>query len=327
MSPGPEETRTAYEVLGVERTADAAQIRRAYRRAARTAHPDAGGDAAAFRALTRAWEAIGDPDARRRYDLSLPSPASREEAGRNAARRAAAAEATAHRGPGGARAPGAARPGPAPVRYDPAPGEDTADASVLDLARSSQRVHGAPRPRGLLPDEHRVLRQARTLDLLLRNVPDALPAARLLTGLRLTGRWGRALDVDHAVLCGHRLALIGSVQVPDGVYTWDGSDLRAGSRPVAPPLLGPAMMAWQQALPGVTVGGFVLVMTDRDALHSPVIRHARGADDLQRQADLLTAAPAPGKALLRELLLFLGTGEEPDLVDRRALGALVQRLH
>ncbi|MGJ5609776.1 J domain-containing protein, partial [Micrococcus luteus] len=164
-----------------------------------------------------------------------------------------------------------------------------------------------------------MLRQARTLDVLLRHVADALPAARVLTGLRLGGRWGRHLDVDHAVLCGHRLALIGSVMVPEGTYTWDGADLRSRGRPVAPPLLGPAMMAWQQALPQVTVGGFVHVMTDRDARHAPVIRHTRGADAPEAQADLLTAPPAPGIAFAREVALFLGTGTDPDLVDRRAL--------
>lgn len=314
-----EEHRTAYEVLGVSRDATADEVRRAYRRAARAAHPDVGGDPAAFRAVTRAWDLLGDAEARRRYDLSLP--------GLDVAR---ARDPRARAGSGRARPSGPSGPGgraARPVRYEPPPGEAEADPTVLDLPRSSQRVHGAPRPRGILPDEHRVLRQARTLDVLLRHVADALPAARVLTGLRLDGRWGRHLDVDHAVLCGHRLALIGSVMVPEGTYTWDGSDLRSRGRPVAPPLLGPAMMAWQQALPQVTVGGFVHVMTDRDARHAPVIRRTRGAEAPEAQADLLTAPPAPGIAFAREVALFLGTGTDPDLVDRRALGALVDRLH
>ena len=314
--------RTAYEVLGVDRDASAEEVRRAYRRAARSAHPDVGGDPAAFRAVSRAWQVLGDAEARRRYDLSLPAPGTGRPA--SSAARRGTGRPTASGPAGGAGDDGAAA---RTARYDPPPGEGEADASVLDLPRSSQRVHGAPRPRGILPDEHRVLRQARTLDVLLRHVADALPAARVLTGLRLAGRWGRALDVDHAVLCGHRLALVGSVMVPEGAYTWDGADLRSRGRPVAPPLLGPAMRGWQQTLPQVTVGGFVHVMTDRDALHGPVIRHARGARDPAAQADLLTAPPAAGRQFARDLLLFLGTGEDPDLVDRRALGALVERLH
>lgn len=312
--------RTAYEVLGTDRTATADELRRAYRAAARRTHPDAGGDARDFRAVTRAWEAVGDPEARRRYDLSLPpEPAP----GRPGGSRAGDA------GRGHRRRGGAGGASPADVVYVPAPGEGEDDASVLDLVRSSQRLHGAPRPRGVLPDEHRVLRQARTLQLLSSVLPDALPATRILTGLRLGGRWGRSLDVDHAVLCGRRLALVGSVMVPDGVYTWDGADLRAGARarPVAPPLLGPAMQAWQHALPQVTVGGFVLVMTDRDARHAPVVRNARGADRPEAQADLLTAPPTAGQALLRELQLFLGTGPEPHTVDRRILRVLVEQLH
>lgn len=306
------EEGTAYEVLGVPRDADEEQIRRAWRAAARRTHPDAGGDARAFRAVTRAWEVLGDPEARRRYDLSLPSAAT-----------TGAGSATSTRHESGTR------PSRGGVVYDPPPGEGADDVGVLDLPRSSQRLHGAPRPRGLLPDEHRVLRQARTLDLLLKTLPEPLPAVRILTGLRLGGRWGRALDVDHAVLCGRRLALVGSVMVPDGVYTWDGADLRAGARarPVAPPMLGPAMMAWQQEVPWVTVGGFVLVMTDRDALHTPVIRHARGADRPEAQADLLTEPPAAGRTFTRDLQLFLGIGAERDVVDRRALAVLADHLH
>lgn len=316
--------RTAYEVLGVARDASAEEVRRAYRRAARSAHPDVGGDPAAFRAVSRAWQLLGDAEARRRYDLSLPAAgAARPRASGGRGRTGRAGRTASER----AGAAGGGGPAARTARYEPPPGEGEADASVLDLPRSSQRVHGAPRPRGILPDEHRVLRQARTLDVLLRHVADVLPAARVLTGLRLAGRWGRSLDVDHAVLCGHRLALVGSVMVPEGTYSWDGADLRSRGRPVAPPLLGPAMRAWQQVLPQVTVGGFVHVMTDRDALHAPVIRHARGAADPDAQADLLTAPPAAGRQFVRDLLLFLGTGEDPDLVDRRALGALVERLH
>ena len=58
-----EEHRTAYEVLGVPRDATTEEIRRAYRRAARAAHPDVGGDPAAFRAVTRAWDLLGDAEA------------------------------------------------------------------------------------------------------------------------------------------------------------------------------------------------------------------------------------------------------------------------
>jgi molecular chaperone DnaJ len=61
-----------YIVLGVEREATAADIKRAYRRLARRFHPDINpGDreaAAHFRQILDAYETLTDPDRRRRYD-------------------------------------------------------------------------------------------------------------------------------------------------------------------------------------------------------------------------------------------------------------------
>lgn len=324
--------QTAYEVLRVRPDVDADELRRAYRRAARRAHPDAGGSPEAFRRVTAAWELVGTDEARRRYDLSLPAvdtPTGRERPGRSRAGGGTAhgGTTTTAPGPGAGRRPGSPPPSARPVSYLPPLEDEPVPNGVLDPARSARRWHGVPRRRGLLPDEHRQRRQARVLRLLDADVAPVLPAARFLTGLGLGGRFQRALDVDHAVLCGDRLALIGSMQVPDGVYTWDGATLSAHRSAASPPLLGPAMSTLQRALPQVTVGGFVLVMTDRDERLSPVIRHTRGAEDPAAREDLLTAAPAPGRGLMRELLLFLGTGSAPDTVDRTALGLLVDQLY
>ncbi|KAA9155125.1 nuclease-related domain-containing protein [Microbacterium lushaniae] len=59
---------SAYEVLGVEAGADDDALRRAYRLRLRQTHPDAGGDAAVFIQVQRAWELIGTPEARAAYD-------------------------------------------------------------------------------------------------------------------------------------------------------------------------------------------------------------------------------------------------------------------
>ena len=50
--------RDYYEVLGVPRSATAAEIKKAYRKLAKEHHPDAGGDAAKFTKLTSAYEAV-----------------------------------------------------------------------------------------------------------------------------------------------------------------------------------------------------------------------------------------------------------------------------
>jgi molecular chaperone DnaJ len=63
-----------YILLGLERAATVADIKRAYRRLARKYHPDINpGDgmaAARFRQITQAYETLSDPERRRRYDSS-----------------------------------------------------------------------------------------------------------------------------------------------------------------------------------------------------------------------------------------------------------------
>ncbi len=60
-----------YDVLGVSRTASADEIRKAYRRLARKYHPDVNKNLGAenrFKELAEAYEVLGDPAKRRRYD-------------------------------------------------------------------------------------------------------------------------------------------------------------------------------------------------------------------------------------------------------------------
>jgi curved DNA-binding protein CbpA len=59
-----------YAVLGVARDATHEDIKAAYRRKSREHHPDKGGDAAAMQAVNRAWEVLGDPERRARYDAT-----------------------------------------------------------------------------------------------------------------------------------------------------------------------------------------------------------------------------------------------------------------
>ena len=57
-----------YELLGVDRTASAAEIKSAYRTLARTMHPDVGGTAGTFRLLQQAYETLNDPVRGADYD-------------------------------------------------------------------------------------------------------------------------------------------------------------------------------------------------------------------------------------------------------------------
>lgn len=67
-----------YAVLGVARGAPAREIRRAYRRLARQHHPDLSEGHSGpeqFVRLAHAYEILGDPAQRARYDRTLPQPA------------------------------------------------------------------------------------------------------------------------------------------------------------------------------------------------------------------------------------------------------------
>jgi curved DNA-binding protein CbpA len=57
-----------YVTLGVARNAVPPVIKAAYRAAVQTAHPDRGGDPAAFIVIVKAFDLLSDPEARRLYD-------------------------------------------------------------------------------------------------------------------------------------------------------------------------------------------------------------------------------------------------------------------
>jgi molecular chaperone DnaJ len=58
-----------YDTLGVPKTASADEIKKAYRKLARTHHPDSsGGDEARFKEIQSAYDVLSDPEKRKQYD-------------------------------------------------------------------------------------------------------------------------------------------------------------------------------------------------------------------------------------------------------------------
>src|SRR5260370_20535621 len=63
--------RDFYEILGVSRNASQDEIQQAYRKLARTYHPDVNSDPGAedrFKDIAEAYAVLSDPQTRRRYD-------------------------------------------------------------------------------------------------------------------------------------------------------------------------------------------------------------------------------------------------------------------
>jgi hypothetical protein len=66
---------THYEVLGIAEGASDEEVRHAYRRLVKAAHPDRVGDPARFRLIRQAYEVLSDPAQRAAYDRTLrPTP-------------------------------------------------------------------------------------------------------------------------------------------------------------------------------------------------------------------------------------------------------------
>ncbi|GAB3187647.1 J domain-containing protein [Nesterenkonia suensis] len=333
-----------YGVLGVPPEADLKTIRSAYRRLARDSHPDRGGSAEEFHRIQAAWEVLRSTDARAAYDRA-------RQHGRTPTDGSGDDVDTVRYGPAGTwTAPGARSRGSAergaqrsasgsahlPPEYRP----DLSDPRPLSLSLTSQRVHGELRAQGLFSRGRVQRRHERTIEVLRRHVLSELPAARLFNDVLLdppaggpraerTGRRRRSPGqrAEHVLVCGDRLTVVFSLEVPTPAASWDGQMLRAAGRELVLPDLAAQARRLRETLMQrllderghealLTVEHQVILHSPDGGLLSPVVETTRAGG---------SAPQAAGRAT-RRIVGQLASSAQANVVDRHLLAVLRDQL-
>lgn len=303
-SPSP------YAILGIARTATLAEIKVAYRKAARESHPDLGGSAEKFKAVQQAYQLLSSEQNRTNYDRSFAAGTSSPTGSATATAKSPRASSDDRVKPNGSQPKSQL-----PLQF--VPPLDDSSFHELSAKSSKEQIHGQPRKRGLFTSRSRLAREEATISLLKRNVLSVLPAARLINGLHAPGGG----HFDHVLIAGYRMAVIGAMTLPEGYYMFDGQVLRHGNKMTQPPVL--QISGLQRSFMQMNVVPYTLVLTGRDNPHEPVIEYGRkGAPALAGSPNVLNAA-----GLVRELKLFLGSGPQPNLVDREVLARLIAGMY
>ena len=153
-----------YQLLEVDRSAGAEEIKRAYRRLARQYHPDVNGNdpasAERFKEINKAYSVLSDPDKRQRYDTYGEAGVEAPPARAATRSRPSAPPSTTCSASSSAAATRSGRPLPGPVAGPP--GRDHRDAPAPAVHRGGLRhLQGRARPgRGRLLALRRLRGQA-----------------------------------------------------------------------------------------------------------------------------------------------------------------------
>lgn len=327
MSPSG---RTLYEVLGLLPGATAAEIKSAYRKAARETHPDHGGDGERFDRVAGAYRVLSDPAQRAAYDRQLRSGSAGPRAGsRTAGRGTAGAASPAHPGrpSASAAAPGTSGRTTADLDVPPVfvPDFSPQNPPLIPLTLAGQQIHGAPRRPGFFSrlgsTGSRFEAENLTVRLLERELLDEYPAGRLVNGLHIpdAGPRGGNLDVGHVLLGGYRMAVLGSLLAAPGNYRWDGRHLLHRGREVSTLRLADAVRTLQARFPGCNVAGWLVLHSPNGNPFEPIVDYP---PTLSRSAPATLHVANPG-GLVRELRRFFAEGPAPQTVQLPVLSPLI----
>lgn len=306
----PAQQRTYYQVLGISPKADLSEIKAAYRKAARTSHPDYGGDSEQFRLVTEAYQVLSVTQTRAKYDASFGT--FRPQGSTVQAPRPHTGSDTSA---GPARRTSTQRAGGLPIFV---PAFSATVPPILPLDVASAQNHGEPRKRGIFSAGARLERERRTADLLSNGILKRYPAARLFnTVASPTSK----VPLEHVLLMGYRIAIVSSIQVPEGAYRWNGISLRHGAQSIAPPQTLAAARALGELFHNCTVTAWTIVLGPAGARSEPALDYAPRAAPGGDGYNVIAA-----RNVYRELGSFLASGAQPDVVDldvvSRLLGAL-----
>jgi len=297
-------TPSPYEILGVSSSASMEEIKIAYRRAARATHPDLGGSEEKFRQVQQAFQDLSDLANPLEHDQTFQRPGEAPRAGFSAR-------------PFDERLRKSPQQPKAQLSTEYVPPLSDATFTALSKELSAQKIHGEPRKRGFFSNRARLVREANTINLLSKNVLNVLPAARLINGL-VSPHGGH---YDHVLVAGYRMAVINTMTLPEGYYSFDGNVLRHGNKMTQPPVF--SISALQRSYMQMNVVAFTLVLSPNGNRHEPVIDYHRNANPtLATTPNVLNAA-----GLVRELKLFLGSGPTPNVVDRMAIARLREAMY
>jgi hypothetical protein len=210
------------------------------------------------------------------------------------------------------------------TRRRPAPPAVLASAYLIEEI-IGRTVHGVP-GRGLSVGrfgeraEIGAEGERRTARLITDSVLPAIPAARLINGLRWPG--SEHADLDHAVIAGNRIALIDSKMWADGAYWWDNKQLFRNGRELKAFGLGAGVEAIRAAYPGYAVEGWVVLHSPSGSLTLPSVERA-GIFPLPGRAPVRLVTPLE---LVAEIHAFLVQGEAPHAVQVPALAGLLRSM-
>ncbi|GAA4264544.1 DnaJ domain-containing protein [Frondihabitans peucedani] len=263
---------TPYEVLGVTAAATQDELRRAYRRLARETHPDLGGTPERFRQVQLAWERVGTPEDRARYDGSRTSSSFGSSAGGSGAGADEPSSAWAPRPPrrraeSKPRARAFGHPGGQErVRYLELIREWVGLGDEIDDPYDPALVRSAP------PEIRRILAKAVAEESTAKAVLELGIAYTIWSNVAA----GREPELDHVVLAPSGLYAIDSedwgspVRLVKGEVEGDG--LAPGEQPAR--TLARSARAFQKSA-GVPFTAQLLVVPD-DALEEAVEPVSRG---------------------------------------------------